>query len=434
VTTSRAIQPHLREVIATGAFAWLAGIEDTFIVAPNPRTGRTLDEYDLTGHYRRWWSDLALLREAGVRTARYGLPWHRINPARNRWELDWAERAIDRMLELGVEPVVDLVHYGVPGWIEGAFANPDYPERVAEYAHKVAERFRGRVHAFTPLNEPRITAWYAGKLGWWPPHRRGWRGFVEVLLGVCRGIVRTTRAIEATAEDALLLHVDACDLYVARDERTEAEAQFRQQLGFLALDLVSGRVDEGHPLRSWLLTHGATEPGLAWFIEERVALDVVGLNLYPLFSLKVLDRRHGPLRVRMPYASAEIVERLSELYFARYRRPLIISETASEGSVARRLAWLEASVRAVRAARERGVPIFGYTWWPLFALVAWAYREGSRPVAAYLKQMGLWDLRADASGALEPVATELVGRYRALSTEVDDAAGVLAVQTAPHCN
>ena len=51
------------------------------------------------------------------------------------------------------------------------------PEFVAEYAARIAERFRGRIHTYTPLNEPRVTAWYCGKLGWWPPGRRGWRGF-----------------------------------------------------------------------------------------------------------------------------------------------------------------------------------------------------------------------------------------------------------------
>ena len=32
------------------SFQWLAGIEDTFITAASPKTGRTLDEYELTQH------------------------------------------------------------------------------------------------------------------------------------------------------------------------------------------------------------------------------------------------------------------------------------------------------------------------------------------------------------------------------------------------
>jgi beta-glucosidase/6-phospho-beta-glucosidase/beta-galactosidase len=421
----------LRQAVDGGGFTWLAGIEDTFITAPNPRTGRTLDEYELTGHYERWWSDLALLRELGVQAVRYGLPWHRLNPEKSRYSFGWAERAIERLLELGIEPVLDLVHYGVPAWLEGAFAHPDYPAYVEEYAARVAERFRDRIHAFTPLNEPRITAWYAGRLGWWPPHRRDFRGFVEVLLAVCRGIARTTAALRSACPDALIVHVDACDLYEAEEPALEQEAEFRQQLGFLALDLVSGRVGDAHPLRPWLLARGATVKELEERQEHPVALDVIGLNLYPMFSLKRVQRRRNRLRIRASYANGELVERLGALYHRRYARPLLISETASEGSVARRMAWLDASVAAVSNARARGIPIAGYTWWPLFALVAWAYREGTRPVSHYLKQMGLWDLRPDALGALERVPTKLVERYRALIAEGAAGVGSVAISRDP---
>src|SRR2546421_2913178 len=56
------------------AFLWATGVEDTFITDPWPQTGRTLDEYELTDHYRRWRSDLDLMASLGVRTARYGIP------------------------------------------------------------------------------------------------------------------------------------------------------------------------------------------------------------------------------------------------------------------------------------------------------------------------------------------------------------------------
>ncbi len=118
--------------------------------------------------------------------------------------------------------------------------------------------------------------------------------------------------------------------------------------------------------------------------------------------------------MRMPYASADIVIELLEAYHRRYALPVLISETASEGPVARRRAWLEASVHAVASLRARGVPVVGYTWWPMFALVAWAYRQGKKPLAAYLKQMGLWDL-TPTEGQLARAPTPLVAAYRDLA-------------------
>lgn len=421
----RITRSSLSSLHAPDAFQWLAGIEDTFITAPSAKTGRTLDEYELTGHYERLDDDLALFAELGLQSVRYGIPWHRINPAAGVWDWTWADRPLERLLDLGIQPVVDLVHYGLPAWIEGAWLHPRLPEFMAEYAGRVAERFHGRIHTYTPLNEPRITAWYCGRLGWWPPYRRSWRGFVQVMLAVCRGIARTVERLRATDPEIVCVHVDATDLYTAASAELDDEAARRQRIVFLALDLVSGRVDRAHPLYAWLLLHGATQSELEEFLTRAVPLDVVGINLYPMFSEKRLARGRGGLRMRMPYAGADIVDRLAGLYWERYRSPLLISETASEGSQSRRRAWLEDSVRAVTRVRERGIPLVGYTWWPLFALVTWAYREGRREPADYLKQMGLWDLRGGADG-LERTRTPLADRYRELVSGGAAAVGRLA--------
>lgn len=405
-------QSQVHRLTDPDRFFWAVGIEDTFITAPWPKTGRTLDEYELTGHYDRWHADIGLMGELGVSAARYGIPWHRIQPSPRQWRWDFMDRAIDRLLELKIEPIVDLVHYGLPPWLKDSYLNPDFAARMAEYTAKVAERLKGRVFAYTPLNEPRITAWYCGRLGWWPPHRHGWRGFVSVMLAACRGIVESVHALRSIDTDILIAHVDATDLYVVESPEFEAEAAHRQEIVFLALDLVSGRVGPRHALREWLQRYGATDDQLAWFQTRAIDLPLVGLNLYPMFTRKVLRRSPaGRLRWTMSCATAEIIDRLGELYWQRYRRPIFISETASVGSVQRRSQWLRDSVAAVGRLRQRGVPVVGYTWWPLFALVTWGYRQGVHPPEFYLKQMGLWDL----DNSLERVRTRLVDEFRTLA-------------------
>lgn len=145
------------------------------------------------------------------------------------------------------------------------------------------------------------------------------------------------------------------------------------------------------------------------------------LGLMADYGARVAQTARRGLRWRMPYASAEIVEKLGMMYWEKYHAPLFISETASVGSVGRRSAWLEESVAAVRRLRARGVPMVGYTWWPLFALVKWAYRQGTRPAACYLKQMGLWDLDAE----LRRWPTSLVDQFMTLTQTGVEAVGVL---------
>lgn len=416
---------HLEEIVTGSRFLWATGIEDTFITDPWPQSGRILDEYELTGHYQRCSADVGLMASLGVEIARYGIPWHRINPAPDRWDWEWTDGALNRILGAGIQPIVDLVHYGLPGWLEGAFLNPEYPARVADFARRVAERFHGRIRWFTPLNEPRITAWYCGRLGWWPPYRRGWRGFVAVTLAVCRGMVLTARALRGVDPGVVLVHADPADVYASDDPGLQAEVAFRQQIGFLALDLVLGKVGVGHPLYGWLLRHGATPADLEWFQSDPIGLDIVGLNLYPMFSQKRVVRAGGSLRLRMPYGSGELVEQLAQLYWNQYRLPLMITETATRGSVKRRLEWLEASVQAMRRLRGRGIPLVGYTWWPMFSLVAWAYRQGTHPVSYYLEQMGLWDLDSGPESNLARRSTPLVGAYQALVSGGTEAVGPL---------
>jgi beta-glucosidase/6-phospho-beta-glucosidase/beta-galactosidase len=415
---------ELRRLTDPDWFLWATGIEDTFITAPWPATGRTLDEYELTGHYRRWREDLGLMAELGVRAARYGIPWHRVNPAPGKWDWSWPDRTLSCLLELGIQPVVDLVHYGLPGWIEGAYLHPDFHRLMAEYAGRLAERFRGSIRWYTPLNEPRITAWYCGKLGWWPPYRRGWTGFTAVMLGLCRGIVETAEALRSVDPEIVLAHVDATDVYESPDPTLAEEVERRQQIGLLALDLVSGRVTSEHPLRGWLRRQGAADADLDRFLERPAPLEVAGLNLYPMFSRKVLVRSPRGLRVRMPYADAGIIEQLARLYWERYGVPVWISETAARGS--RRRDWMRDSVQTVARLRRGGVPLVGYTWWPMFALVAWAYRQSSRPVSEYLEQFGLWDLESGPNGDLLRVRTPLVDAYRALVEGGVTAVGRLA--------
>jgi beta-glucosidase len=181
---------------------------------------------------------------------------------------------------------------------------------------------------------------------------------------------------------------------------------------FSSLLILCSAVNESHSLWGWLMRQGVKETELEWFLEHGVEPDIVGINLYPMFTNKRVLRTPSGIRVRMRYGEGTIVEELGRMYWERYRRPIIVTETASVGSVKRRLAWLEDSLAAVQDLRRAGIPLIGYTWWPLFALVSWGYRQGKLELREYLMQMGLWDLRPDLAGRLNREETPLVRAYR----------------------
>ncbi len=411
-------KPGTQRWNSDGGLHFALGVEDTFV--PQERPGeRAIDEYQLTEHYEHWHSDLGLARDAGADLMRWGVPWYRINPAPDVWDWSWLDRVMDRFSELGLCPIVDLMHYGTPLWLHGQFAHPDYPVRVAEYSARVAERYADRVTDYTPVNEPMIHALFSGSYGYWPPYLEGDAGLVTMVRQLARGFVLAQRRMrEVLGERAVFVHVDAGMRYVGDIEAPEhrhTATRLREQV-WLVEDLVTGRVDAMHPLAGFLLANGMTEDDLAWFVTEAVRPDVVGVNYYPRHSTEVFEagiHHEGGFADPRPTRD-DGVDGLEELLRAaavRYRAPVMLTETCVTGTVAERLAWLDASVARVHDLRTGGLDIVGYTWWPVFDMYEWTYRHSTAPREKHRLTMGLWELVEGADG-LARVPTDLVARFR----------------------
>lgn len=393
------------------------GYEDTFV--PQARVGeRALDEYDLTQHYQHWKSDLGLAKEAAATMARWGIPWYRVNPERGRWDWSWLDQVADRFVELGVEPIVDLVHYGTPLWLDNQFLNSDYPELVAAYAGAVAERYRGAFNVYTQLNEPLLNIMYCGEFGYWPPYLTGDDGFVKLLRAIGRGIVLTEEAVRAASGEASFVHVEASFRFTGDvgGEHAEAAAHLSER-AFIVPDLVTGRIDDDHPLVPYLQRHGFSDADLAWHRDHVAAPEVMGVNYYPALSSEIFEHgvRHsgGPLDPRPRHNDWTAgLEDVLIAYARRYDRPVFLTETCFTGTAAERIHWLDASVDCVNDLRGRGVDVVGYTWWSATDMMEWTYRDGVEPPEAYLLPMGLWDLRLDDAGVYRRVRNSVADRYR----------------------
>ena len=399
-----------------GRLRFAVGIEDTFVPQEYPGR-RRLDEYELTQHYHLWPADLEIAAATGAELIRWGIPWYLVEPEPGRFRWDWLDRVVDRLDEVGLTCVVDLMHYGTPLWLDNQFLNAGYPYRVAEYAARVAGRYGGRLHIWTPLNEPMINAIYCGEKGTWPPALTGHDGFVKLALALARGIVETQRRIAEVTPDASFVHVEASFRFAGdwfpSDVPFDAGLDLVRARRFLIMDLVTGRVDEEHPLYGYLRMNGATDAELSALRDRAVVPDVVGVNYYPAFTTSRFEpRRAEPVPVEAGTTGlAEVLREFAE----RYGRPVFLTETSRAGTVEERAAWLRDSVALLRRLRADGLPVVGYTWWPLFALVDWRYRETTDPVDRWLVPMGLYDLERDGAGVLRRVPTALVAEFRRLA-------------------
>ena len=388
-----------------GRLHFAVGIEDTFV--PHTRPGeRAIDEYELTEHYEQYSGDLQLARDVGAELVRWGVPWHRVAAERGQWDWSWVDGVMARFAEMDLRPVIDLLHYGTPLWLEGQFSHPDYPDHVTEYAQRFAERYGDVATDYTPVNEPVIHALFSGEYAYWPPYLSGPSGMVSIATALAEGFVKTQLAISSViGPRASFVHVDAGIRYtgaVDAPEHTDTVTRLRHQ-GFLVEDLVTGAVGPDHPLLGQLERGGADDNLLDWFQAHPVRPDVMGVNYYPLHSTEVFEsgvHHGGGFADPRPYedTGTDGLKEVLTTWAERYGAPVMLTETSVTGTVSARRRWLDASVAALHELRADGVDVVGYTWWPLFDMYEWTWRHTEAPRADHLLTMGLHDLVETPAG------------------------------------
>ncbi len=153
------------------------GIECSYPTINHGRTRR--DQLKECGHYEYWKTDLRLVQEIGLKVLRYGLPYYKIHKAPGKFDWKFADEVMTEIQRLNITPILDLLHFGVPNWIEN-FQNPEFPFLFAEYAGEVAKRYPW-VRFYTPVNEIYVTARMSAKDGLWNEQLKTDKGFVTAI-------------------------------------------------------------------------------------------------------------------------------------------------------------------------------------------------------------------------------------------------------------
>ena len=390
-------------------FWWASGVENTVITQTKPGH-RALDELELMGHYEHWKEDLSMSKAMGIRAIRWGAPWSRLEPQQGKFDWSWTDQVLPFMVqELGLTPIIDLMHYGCPLWMSREFVNKDYPKAVARYASAFARRYHDLVHYYTPLNEPVVNALMCGKRALWPPYLRGDSGYIRVLLQLARGIVQASIALKEAAPHAQLVFVEATGLSRAAQAELEPLAVEDQHRAYICFDLITGRVRKDHPLYTWLLRNGAAPAAIEELARNPVTMDVLGMNFYPQWSVKQLYIARSGRAASRVFEGGESFSGLIEDYYRRYRVPIMITETSAFGSDEVRSAWLRTSVASIKKLRSHGIPVYGYTWFPMHTMIDWRYRFGTEPAENYRIELGMFKL-AEEGRRWE--TTPLVSRFR----------------------
>ena len=237
------------------------------------------------------------------------------------------------------------MHFGWPSDVE-VFA-PRFPARFGRYAGKGFARWLADVSdgtaMITPINEMSFLAWAGGDVRCLNPFESA-RG-VELKAQLVRATIEAIDAIRDVMPGARFLQPEPA-IHIVPDERHPQAARGGRQPPPIS--------SVGHADGRCLATLGG----------HPRYLDIIGVNFYPnnqfMFDGTTIER--GDHRYR-PFSQ------LLEAVWSRYRRPMIVSETGSEGY--HRAPWLHYVCDQCAIAMARGCELHGVTLYPVINHPGW---------------------------------------------------------------
>ncbi|HEX8087743.1 MAG TPA: family 1 glycosylhydrolase [Blastocatellia bacterium] len=351
-------------------------------------TIRVKDDYyhqlGCNGHAGRI-EDLELFAGLGIRAMRYPVLWERVAPSGlDDPDWSWPDERLGRLSELSINPIVGLLHHG-SGPRYTSLIDPEFPEKLASFARAVAERYPW-VGSYTPVNEPLTTARFSGLYGHWYPHGRDDKTFLRALLLQCKGVALSMRAIREINPAAQLIQTEDLGRCFST-RKLSYQASFENERRWLTFDLLSARVDQDHPMWSYLRWIGIDEGEMMWFLDNPCAPDVVGINHY-LTSERFLDERldrypastHGG-NGRHKYADVEAVRVLPEGMadvrvileeaWDRYGLPFAVTEAHLGCTREEQLRWINEVWTAACELKHAGADMRAVTIWSLLGSYDW---------------------------------------------------------------
>lgn len=349
------------------------------------RSGRRLDMIRLTRHDEFVSQDYARLKKNGILACRDGIRWPLVEKRAGEYRLSETARMVQAARERGIHVAWDLFHYGWPDELN--IFSPAFINHFRRYARAVAQLLRDESNTpamICPVNEISFFSWAGGDVGYLNPFCNG-HG-MELKAQLVRAAIEAMEEILSILPDARFLLSDPL-IYIRGREGHRHEmklAEYRRRTQFQAWDMLAGDF--------WPELGGNPK-----------YLDIIGLNFY---SDNEWFDGHG----RIPRGSS-YYRPLSDLIrevWQRYRRPMMISETGTEGT--ERASWLRYVSEQALEAIQAGCDLNAITLYPVVNHPGW---DDGRHC-----QNGLWDYANDNGDRTicQPLAEELARQQSLIQT------------------
>ncbi len=358
-------------------------------------------------HYRRYESDVELMRSLGLNAYRFSISWSRVFPEGtgrvNQAGVDFYSRLVDRLLAAGIRPSATLYHWDLPATLDdrGGWLNPDIAHWFADYAATMYRALDDRVPMWATLNEPWVVTdggYLHGALA--PGHRNLFEAPIAAH-NLLRAHGAAVQAYRANGKHQVGVVVNLEPKYPASESAEDLAATARAD-AYMNRQYLDPILLGSHPAELKEVF------GEAWPANAdddlaliRQPIDFLGVNYYlrgvtrhdptalPLRSSNVPQPQHPVTETGWemhPPSLTRVLLWVKERYPAI---PLYITENGTavydpphtlDGAIEDplRVWYYREHLRAAHAAIQQGVDLRGYFAWSLFDNYEWSLGYSKR--------------------------------------------------------
>ncbi len=359
-------------------------------------------------HYHQMPQDVALMKQFGLKAYRFSISWPRVIPmgrgAVNPKGLDFYNRLVDELLQVGVEPLVTLNHWDLPQALQeqGGWPNRDMVNWFADYANLMFHQLGDRVKIWSTHNEPWVISFMGYGMGTFAPgicnYHQAYQSVHHLLLAHAKA-AQVYRSGNYGGKIGIVLNIE--NALPASD--SDADRAAARRVSMQCIDLWTEPIFNGRypqELMDWIGPMAPViQPG---DLEEiKNSIDYLGVNYY-MTSKVAFSVGGGILRQKSNFLT-EPMGGFTQMGWGNYpdglftvlttlkeryeNPPIIVTENGcatedipdADGYVqdGERIHYLRGHFLAAHRAIQAGVNLQGYMIWSLMDNLEWA--EGFVP-------------------------------------------------------
>lgn len=389
----------------------------------SPRIAGGQRSGDACQHWDRFREDIGLMKAIGLNAYRFSVEWSKIEEREGVFNEDALEHyaeVVEALRGAAITPVITLHHFTHPLWLEhaGGFLRDDAPELFTRFVRKVYARLSTRVPLWYTINEPAVMAVNGYVTGEFPPGTQDIGRGLRVLRNLLRAHTAAYVACKELNPEPSVGIATNMFVYAPASrwnplDRLAARIADQTMNGALLEYLVTGKAD----LR--FAGYGRER----WDTGVRNACDIVGINYYTRFFLRLTPWHANPVRQVTRAPEDQLTDMGWEIYpegllevlrmaAERTGLPLIVTENGiADADDRKRALFIRDHLGSLDRALQQGIDVRGYFYWTLMDNFEWAHgfskrfglynvdvrsqqrtlREGSRALAAHIQAVARQD-------------------------------------------